>query len=196
VLTFYLPRDLPRVSGIPRIGRTCISRLPFIWAAASGNPSALGRVETAESGAVAARQVGEALCRPRAALGSNYSERPISAPFPRVPRGSTVGGYIYGRKLDKRVNASRSIGRRLLRVAFSSRWYAAFDDGEFRVRAASAGRRGNIAARVSRCMITVLQLWTIRCRRACFSSELCITFRDIRKISVAAKFHDAYNVSH
>lgn len=57
----------------------------------------------------------EVLCRPRAALGSNYSERPISAPFPRVSRVGVQSAVIYGRKLDKRASASRPIGRRLLR---------------------------------------------------------------------------------
>ena len=91
----------------------------------SGNPSALAGVETAESKVVAVCQVGKALCRPRAALGSNYSERSI---FARRFHASRVGvavqsAVIYGRKLDKRASASRPIGRRLLRVvAFSSRW--------------------------------------------------------------------------
>lgn len=59
-------------------------------------------VETTESGAVAACQVGEALCRPRAALGSNYSERSIFACRFHASRVGVQSAVIYGRKLDKR----------------------------------------------------------------------------------------------
>lgn len=123
-----------------------------------------------------ARQVGEALCRPRAALGSNYSQRPISTPFPRAPRGSAVGSYIlHGRKLDKCASASWPIGRRLPRVAFSDRWYAPFDDG--RILRPSCVSWTEKEYRRAGSAITVSQLRSTI--RPCFSSELCIIVTDL-----------------
>lgn len=107
------------------------------------------------------------------------------------------GSYILrGRKLDKRASASWPIGRRLLRVALSDRWYAPSDDE--RIPRPSCVSWTEKKYRRAGSTITVSQLRSTI--RPCFPSELCVhyCYRSYREYlpRITAEFHDAHDASH